>query len=211
MLPPPPSPPPPTPHLGRRFRPLKGRLNVILTRNPPADENASGVANGAATLAPRAGATAAGPEGVLYCTSLNEALTLLASEQLAPRVETVFVIGGAQVGAPCGAAVCCAMHFMVIEGEEAFEPPSHPRPLPLAWFDPCENPVARARRCTRRRWRASCVPPSTSRPSRQTLHMTPPSRPLSPSASASGPPRPQRQIRPAVRATGACTCGRVCE
>jgi len=60
-----------------KFRPLPGRLNVILTRS------------GIITPTP--------PEGVLVCESLSAALALLASPPYEEQVETVFVIGGGQV------------------------------------------------------------------------------------------------------------------
>eukprot|EP00850_Spirogloea_muscicola_P017282 SM000147S01101 [mRNA] locus=s147:52578:53099:+ [translate_table: standard] len=61
-----------------RFRPLPGRLNVVLTRD--------------------AAAAAALPPGVLAVNGgLDVALALLAAEEHAAAVESVFVIGGGQV------------------------------------------------------------------------------------------------------------------
>lgn len=60
-----------------KFRPLPGRLNVILTRS------------GSITPPPL--------EGVLVSASLSAALTLLATPPYSSQVETVFVIGGGQV------------------------------------------------------------------------------------------------------------------
>ena len=58
-----------------KFRPLPGRLNVVLTR--------SGIKRT--------------PEGVVVSGSLDAALALLASPPYSSEVETVFVIGGGQV------------------------------------------------------------------------------------------------------------------
>lgn len=60
-----------------KFRPLPGRLNVVLSRS--------------AQLRPLSS------EEVLVCSSLHSALHLLASPPYSASVETVFVIGGGQV------------------------------------------------------------------------------------------------------------------
>ncbi|MCO5577576.1 hypothetical protein L7F22_031407 [Adiantum nelumboides] len=59
-----------------KFRPLPGRLNVVLTRspNPPS-----------------------GDGNVLVCSSLTDALGLLAAPPYLASVDTAFVIGGGQV------------------------------------------------------------------------------------------------------------------
>lgn len=62
-----------------KFRPLPGRINVVLTRN-----------------ASEADSDSAYPE-VLVCASLDSAMSLLASAEHAEKVEMVFVIGGGQV------------------------------------------------------------------------------------------------------------------
>lgn len=62
-----------------RFRPLAGRRNVVLSRNPAAREE---------LLL---------PEGVLLAGSLAEALALLARGQHAAEVDKVFVIGGGSI------------------------------------------------------------------------------------------------------------------
>jgi dihydrofolate reductase/thymidylate synthase len=62
-----------------RFRPLKGRLNVVLSRAPEAEVRA---AEGL-------------PDEVLVAPSLAAAVALLSAPPLAERVETIFVIGGA--------------------------------------------------------------------------------------------------------------------
>src|SRR3989338_2886942 len=58
-----------------KFRPLPGRINLVLTRNK------------SLVLS----------EGVLKAESLNDALALLNSGEWKKAVETVYVIGGAQV------------------------------------------------------------------------------------------------------------------
>ena len=69
-----------------KFRPLKARLNVVLTRQPQGKEN-----------------NQAWPEGVLVFNSLETALHALATPEMYQTVERVFVIGGAQV---CQPAAC---------------------------------------------------------------------------------------------------------
>jgi dihydrofolate reductase len=63
-----------------KFRPLPGRINVVLTRS-----------------ASDGSAQTQYPGEVLVSTSLDHALSLLASEEHGGNVETVFVIGGGQV------------------------------------------------------------------------------------------------------------------
>ena len=78
-----------------KFRPLPGRLNIVLTRSPPAanDENSSSAANCASPCR-----TLSKPvPGVLYASSLENAMALLDDEALVGKVETAFVIGGGQV------------------------------------------------------------------------------------------------------------------
>lgn len=62
-----------------RFRPLSGRRNVVLSRNPAARKELML------------------PEGVLLAGSLTEALALLARPPYAVEVDKVFVIGGGAV------------------------------------------------------------------------------------------------------------------
>ena len=91
-----------------RFRPLAGRLNVVLTRGAAggenaADENAAPASAGApasATARAAAAALAAAPDGrtaTVRSRSLEDALAMLAAEPLASQVETAFVIGGGEV------------------------------------------------------------------------------------------------------------------
>ena len=69
----------------QKFRPLADRLNIVLSRTlaPSGKENNS--------------AASSIPEGVYVFASLNEALELLAEDEYKESIETVFVIGGAQV------------------------------------------------------------------------------------------------------------------
>jgi dihydrofolate reductase / thymidylate synthase len=60
-----------------KFRPLPGRLNVVLSRQAPS--------------------ALALPAGVLSAPSLPDALALLATPEHADSVDFVFVIGGGQV------------------------------------------------------------------------------------------------------------------
>lgn len=72
-----------------RFRPLQGRRNVVLSRNPKAREE---------LLL---------PEGVILAGSLSEALRLLARPPHAAEVDKVFVIGGASVYGEAVASELC--------------------------------------------------------------------------------------------------------
>lgn len=65
-----------------KFRPLKGRLNVVITRG----------GNG-----PDGGAIEASPDGPLMATSLGAAIDRLAPLVAAREVSRVFVIGGASI------------------------------------------------------------------------------------------------------------------
>lgn len=72
-----------------RFRPLEGRRNVVLSRNPRAREDL------------------ALPQDVLLAGSLSEALSLLALPPHATEVDKVFVIGGGTVYAEAVASELC--------------------------------------------------------------------------------------------------------
>eukprot|EP00878_Enallax_costatus_P022561 GHUV01023943.1.p1 GENE.GHUV01023943.1~~GHUV01023943.1.p1 ORF type:complete len:169 (-),score=59.59 GHUV01023943.1:506-1012(-) len=112
-----------------KFRPLRGRLNIVLTSSPPlplvtaADSSPTPPA-AAAPLAerdenhplasprtqqqqdsklqkPQQGRSTALPQpsdNLLYACSLEAAMQLLEDEDRSETIETVFVIGGGQVG-----------------------------------------------------------------------------------------------------------------
>ncbi|XP_027093086.1 putative bifunctional dihydrofolate reductase-thymidylate synthase isoform X1 [Coffea arabica] len=90
-----------------QFRPLPGRLNIVLTRSgslgPAIDDN------------------------VVCCGSISSALELLAESPYCSSVEKVFVIGGGQIlREALNAPECEAIHMTVIEADiecDAFIPP----------------------------------------------------------------------------------------
>jgi len=108
-----------------KFRPLPGRVNVVLSRSAvesgAADENANPQQQQSGQQA------LALPPGVLLQSSLESALATLASEAYATQVESVFVIGGAQVYAEALESPLCSMvHLTEVEGEhecDTFIPP----------------------------------------------------------------------------------------
>jgi dihydrofolate reductase len=117
-----------------RFRPLKGRLNIVLTSTPPtpaavgAEQDAQAPASPLRVIQPQQldaprqqpdvqkqqqGAAAAAAKqqqqkqqqqlpqpsaDLMYATSLEAAMQLLEQEGVSETIETVFVIGGGQVG-----------------------------------------------------------------------------------------------------------------
>ncbi|XP_024394486.1 bifunctional dihydrofolate reductase-thymidylate synthase 1 [Physcomitrium patens] len=79
-----------------KFRPLPGRLNVILTR--------SGIKST--------------PAGVVVSESLQSALALIATPSYSSHVESVFVIGGGQVYSEAMASPLCeVIHLTEVEGD----------------------------------------------------------------------------------------------
>jgi len=90
-----------------KFRPLPGRLNVVLSKSGAMREATN------ENAAPENGKTVEVlPEGVLLRESLDDALETLASEEHQVNVERVFVIGGAQVYAEALASPrCSAVHL----------------------------------------------------------------------------------------------------
>jgi dihydrofolate reductase/thymidylate synthase len=99
-----------------KFRPLAGRLNVILSRSGTLVEAGGAVASTSENAAPGnasgGAAPAVLPEGVLLQPSLDAALELLAGAEYAASVERVFVIGGAQVYSEAMASpLCQAVHL----------------------------------------------------------------------------------------------------
>ena len=87
--------------LPEKFRPLPGRMNVVLTKT------------GGLNL----------PSGVLSCSSLDEALNQLAE----PIIENVFIIGGQQIYANAiNHPLCQKLYVTHVQGEygcDAFFPP----------------------------------------------------------------------------------------
>ncbi|EFJ43094.1 hypothetical protein VOLCADRAFT_66296 [Volvox carteri f. nagariensis] len=93
-----------------KFRPLKGRINIIARRN----------------------GAQFGPD-VLGCSSLGAALELLEDEKLKRDVDFVFVIGGAQVYAEAlRHPSCTAVHLTKVEKE--FDCDAHLPPLDPSVF-----------------------------------------------------------------------------
>ena len=86
-----------------KFRPLPGRVNVVLSRTATAAATANGNENSAAagnTTSTSTTTTPAVPitgDDVHVANSLDAALALLAGSDLNARVENIFVIGGGQI------------------------------------------------------------------------------------------------------------------
>lgn len=101
------------------YRPLKGRLNIILTRSVPGmtgDENSAAAANNANRAA--TAATAKPHASVLYASSLEDAMQLVESHDVSSRIESVFVIGGGQVYQEAVASDhCSAIHLTQIDAD----------------------------------------------------------------------------------------------
>lgn len=98
-----------------KFRPLPGRLNIVLSRSGAlAEANDENNVAGASTL----------PEGVLVRKSIEDALSAIASSD--EKVEKTFVIGGAQIYEEAlKSDKCEAVHLTEVEGEfecDAFIP-----------------------------------------------------------------------------------------
>ncbi|KAK1598692.1 dihydrofolate reductase [Colletotrichum navitas] len=71
-----------------KFRPLKGRLNIVISRSHPAWDPAS---------APAAAAMPDADKEPVKVGSLEQALAYLRADGVASRLGRVFVIGGAQI------------------------------------------------------------------------------------------------------------------
>ena len=98
--------------LPRRYRPLDGRLNVIVSRGAPAL-----------------------PDGVLRAASLDAAL----AAATAAGVESIFVVGGAQIFAAAVADPRCrAIYYTAIDG--AYPADTHFPPFEDAFRLDAEDP-----------------------------------------------------------------------
>jgi len=109
-----------------KFRPLKGRLNIVLTSNPPTATPAAAASseqdeNQAPTPANLITAQQQGSQkqqgagskqqqqqhlpspsaNLMYATSLESAMALIEQEGVSETIDTVFVIGGGQVRVWC--------------------------------------------------------------------------------------------------------------
>jgi dihydrofolate reductase len=96
--------------LPEKFRPLPGRLNVVLSRKNPINL----------------------PINVVCCTGLDEALKKLST----PEIENIFVIGGAQIYALAIAhPLCQKLYVTHVQGEygcDAFFPPISRQFIPIS-------------------------------------------------------------------------------
>lgn len=109
-----------------KFRPLKNRLNIILTRQQ-VDENSSRSPNGNNIPGSKS--------DVLKCSSLSSAMSLLTGAEYKDRLENIFVIGGGQVYKEAILAPECAViHLTVIESDfecDTFLPEIDPKRFAL--------------------------------------------------------------------------------
>lgn len=95
-----------------RFRPLPGRVNVVLSRSAGGDEN------GASGNGGDGGRALDLPAGVEAARSLDAALALLAAPPHGDNVETVFVIGGGSVyEAALQHAGCVGVHLTRVDSD----------------------------------------------------------------------------------------------
>jgi dihydrofolate reductase/thymidylate synthase len=86
----------------KKFRPLAGRVNVVLSRQADVRE------------------TCSLPEGVLSASSFDAAVGQLSELRAAGKVATVFAIGGASVyGAALNSGACDTVHLTRVEGSDA--------------------------------------------------------------------------------------------
>ena len=104
-----------------KFRPLPGRLNLILSRSVGQEENLGALSNGAKQ------SCKTDETGVHMAHSLTSALEWLASPVNCKGVESVFVIGGGQVYQEAiQSDLCTVIHLTSIDKEfhcDTFFPP----------------------------------------------------------------------------------------
>ena len=74
-----------------KFRPLRHRINVVLSRSAAPNDSSCHQNNGTAAVS-----AAAKAEDTHYSSSLEDALTMLSGPEFKENVETIFVIGGGQ-------------------------------------------------------------------------------------------------------------------
>ena len=109
-----------------KFRPLKNRFNIVLTRQQP-DENSSISANGSKS--------SSSESDVVKCSSLGSAMSLLTGTEYKDHLENIFVIGGGQVYKEAiEAPECAVIHLTVIESDfecDTFLPEIDPKRFAL--------------------------------------------------------------------------------
>ena len=109
-----------------KFRPLKNRLNVVLTRQQ-IDKNSSRSANGSNNPSSES--------DVVKCSSLSSAMSLLTGTEYNDHLENIFVIGGGQVYKEAvEAPECAVIHLTVIESHfecDTFFPEIDPKRFAL--------------------------------------------------------------------------------
>lgn len=109
-----------------KFRPLKNRLNIVLTRQQ-LDENSSRSANGSGK--------STSESNVVKCSSLSSAMSLLTGTEYKDCLENIFVIGGGQVYREAiEAPECAVIHLTVIESDfdcDTFFPEIDPKRFAL--------------------------------------------------------------------------------
>lgn len=94
-----------------KFRPLKNRLNIVLTRQQ-LDENSSRSGDGSND--------SSSDVPVVKCSSLSSAMSLLTGTEYKDRLENIFVIGGGQVYREAiEAPECAVIHLTIIESDFA--------------------------------------------------------------------------------------------